>query len=134
MMPRSRTYREFWPRYLGEHARAATRALHFAGTGLDPHVLIVIALTFLLAGAVAAGSWWLAVAALVCGYAFAWVGHAFVERNRPATFTHPWWSFVSDFRMFFAWLGGDLGGGLDGATSVGPDGGHGKPARREGRE
>lgn len=113
MMPRSRTYREFWPRYLGEHGRAATRALHFAGTGLG---------LFLLAGAVAAGSWWLALAALVCGYAFAWIGHAFVERNRPATFTHPWWSFVSDFRMFFAWLGGELAGG------------GGEPARCERRE
>jgi hypothetical protein len=34
--------------------------------------------------------------------------YALVERNRPATFTHPWWSFVSDFRMLFTWLGGGL--------------------------
>jgi len=103
MMPRSKSYGEFWPRYLDEHTRAETRALHFAGTCLG---------LFLLAGAVAATDWRLAAAALVSGYAFAWVGHAFIERNRPATFTHPWWSFVSDFRMLFAWLGGGLGGGL----------------------
>jgi len=96
-MERSRSYREFWPRYLGEHRGAATRALHYVGTCLG---------LVLLAGAVAAGSWVLAGAALVCGYAFAWVGHAFVERNRPATFTHPGWSFASDFRMLFTWLGG----------------------------
>jgi len=100
-MERSKTYRDFWPRYLAEHRRPATRALHFAGTCLG---------LFLLAGAVASGIWVLALAALVCGYAFAWIGHAVIERNRPATFTHPWWSFLSDFRMLFTWLGGGLGG------------------------
>ena len=87
-MIRSKSYREFWPRYLDEHRRGATRVLHLAGTCLA---------LFLLAGA-----------APVCGYAFAWLGHAFAERNRPATFTHPWWSLVSDFRMLFTWLAGRL--------------------------
>lgn len=98
-MARSHSYREFWPRYLDEHHRGATRTLHFAGTALC---------LFLLAGAVAAESWLLAVAAPLSGYAFAWVAHALVERNRPATFTHPWWSFVSDFRMLLTWLAGRL--------------------------
>jgi hypothetical protein len=94
---RSRSYREFWPRYCDEHRRSATRRLHFAGTGLG---------LFLLAGAVATGSWWLVAAALVCGYAFAWVGHWLMERNRPTTLTHPLWSFISDFRMLLTWLAG----------------------------
>jgi len=98
-MNRCKTYRDFWPRYLGEHRRAGTRALHIAGTCLG---------LFLLAGAVAAGDWRLAVAAPLCGYAFAWISHAVVERNRPATFTHPLWSLVSDFRLLFAWLAGSL--------------------------
>jgi hypothetical protein len=98
-MNRSKTYRDFWPRYLGEHRRAATRALHLAGTCLG---------LVLLAGAVAAGDWRLAAAAAVCGYAFAWLGHALVEHNRPATFTHPLWSLASDFRLLFAWLAGSL--------------------------
>jgi hypothetical protein len=98
-MERSNSYREFWPRYLDEHRRPATRALHLTGSCLG---------LFLLAGAVAAGNWWLAAAALVCGYAFAWIGHAAVERNRPATFTHPWWSLISDVRMLFTWLAGGL--------------------------
>jgi len=101
-MNRSKTYREFWPRYLGEHRRTATRALHLFGTCLG---------LFLLAGAVAAGDWRLAVAAPVSGYAFAWAGHAFIEHNRPATFTHPLWSFLCDFRLLFAWLAGSLPGG-----------------------
>ena len=98
-MERSKDYRSFWPRYLGEHDKAATRALHYLGTSLG---------LILLASGVATGLWWLFPAALVCGYAFAWLGHAVIERNRPATFTHPLWSFISDFRMLFAWLGGGL--------------------------
>ena len=98
-MIRSSRYQEFWPRYLGEHRRGATRALHLTGTGLA---------LFLLAGAVATGSWWLAGAALASGYAFAWIGHALVEHNRPASFIHPWWSLISDFRMLLTWLAGRL--------------------------
>jgi hypothetical protein len=98
-MARSGSYREFWPRYLGEHRRGATRSLHLAGTCLC---------LLLIAGAVAAADWRLVAVGLLCGYAFAWIGHALVERNRPASFTHPWWSFVSDFRMLFTWLAGRL--------------------------
>jgi hypothetical protein len=51
--------------------------------------------------------------ALVSGYLFAWIGHFFVEKNRPATFTYPFWSFVSDFRMFGVWLSGRMGRELE---------------------
>jgi hypothetical protein len=93
------TYADFWPYYLGEHRQPRTRALHFLGTGLGIAVLV---------GAIAAQAWWFLLAALVCGYLFAWIGHFFVERNRPATFTYPLWSFYSDFRMLAFWLAGRL--------------------------
>ncbi len=94
------SYREFWPIYLREHSRPATRGLHYLGTGLG---------LALLAAALVTADWRLLPAALVAGYAFAWIGHAAIERNRPATFSHPFWSFISDFRMFGLWASGRLG-------------------------
>ena len=102
-MTAHRSFADFWPHYLREHSRPGTRALHFAGTGL----------VLLLAGAaLLSGEWLLLPAVPLAGYGFAWASHAAVERNRPATFTHPLWSLAADFRMFFLWLTGGLGGEL----------------------
>jgi len=98
------TYSDFWPFYLGEHRRPATRAIHIFGTGLGLLILLAALVT---------STWWLLIAALVCGYLFAWLSHAFVERNRPATFTYPLWSLFSDFRMFFLFLAGKLEGEIE---------------------
>lgn len=93
------TYEEFWPRYLRQHSRPATRRLHVLGTSLA---------LLLLAGALLNGAWWLALAALVVGYGAAWLSHAFVERNRPETFSRPLWSLLSDLRMTWLYLTGGL--------------------------
>lgn len=111
MAERISRYSEFWPHYLREHARPGTRALHFLGTALG----LALALA-----ALATGRWALLIAALVTGYLFAWIGHMAVERNRPATFTYPLWSLISDFRMFFLWLGGRLGRELERAKAGRP--------------
>lgn len=91
-MERIKTYQEFWPFYLREHSHALNRRLHFIGTTLG---------LALAAYGVFAGSYFLLLAALGCGYAFAWVGHFGVEKNRPATFKYPVWSLISDWRMWY---------------------------------
>lgn len=106
MTDRKASYGEFWPFYLQEHAQPATRNLHYVGT------MLVIAIA---AFSVLTQLWLLLLAMPVAGYFFAWISHAFVERNKPATFTHPLWSLISDFRMFFLWLTGRLDRELEAA-------------------
>jgi len=98
-----KSFAEFWPYYLNEHAKPTTRALHFAGTGAG--------LLLFLFGLIS-GNYWLLLVALVCGYGPAWVGHFFIEKNRPATFRHPLWSLIADFRMFLFFITGRLGNEL----------------------
>ena len=93
------SFAEFWPFYLREHSRPATRRLHYIGTAL----VIALAIAALLTR-----NWWLLIALPIAGYFFAWIAHFRVERNRPATFTYPLWSLVADFRMFFLWISGRL--------------------------
>lgn len=114
-MPELRSFVEFWPYYLREHRRAGTRALHHAGTSL----VILLALSAALSG-----RWVLLAAIPIAGYGFAWAAHAAIERNRPATFTHPLWSLAADFKMWALWLTGRLGSELEraGVTRESPHG------------
>ncbi|MCB9638348.1 MAG: DUF962 domain-containing protein [Myxococcales bacterium] len=95
-----KTFSEFWPFYLGEHADPTNRVLHFVGSSF--------ALVWLGLAIYWRNPWWL-FAALVNGYAFAWIGHFFIEKNRPATFTYPLKSFMGDWVMFFYILTGQIG-------------------------
>jgi len=105
------SFADFWPFYLREHARPATRALHYAGTSLV--ILVAAAAAF-------TGNWWLLIAMPLAGYGFAWGSHMLVERNRPATFTYPAWSLAADFKMWWFWITGRLGPELK-AAGVQPD-------------
>ena len=90
-MRRFASFREFYPFYLGEHAHPVSRRLHFIGS---------CGVLVLLGVALWQRNGWFVLAALVCGYAFAWVGHFFFEKNRPATFQHPLYSLLGDFVMY----------------------------------
>jgi hypothetical protein len=90
-MSRFASFREFYPFYLKEHRNAVSRRLHFIGSW---------GVLALLAAALLTGNPWWALGALFCGYGFAWVGHFFFEKNRPATFKHPFYSFAGDWVMF----------------------------------
>lgn len=90
--PQFANFEEFWPHYLGEHSKPATRILHFIGTS---------AALACIAGGVFTKHRWLCALAPVVGYGPAWIGHFFIENNRPATFTHPVWSLRADFRMWW---------------------------------
>jgi hypothetical protein len=85
-----RTLREFWPFYLGEHLDPTNRWLHAIGS--------LSALGW-LGAAIAARQPWFILAGLVNGYAFAWIGHFFVEKNRPASFRYPIKSFLCDWLL-----------------------------------
>ena len=93
------SFAEFYPFYLSEHANRMCRRLHFIGTSLTIGCLVALAVTGNLI--------WIA-AALVCGYAFAWVGHFFFEHNHPATFSHPLYSFAGDWVMYRDMLTGRI--------------------------
>jgi len=92
-----RTFHDFYPFYLGEHANRTCRRLHFTGTSIA---------AVLLCAAVITQRWWLIGVAFLQGYAFAWIGHFFFEHNKPATFKYPWFSLLGDWRLWWDILSG----------------------------
>jgi len=88
---RYQSFKAFYPFYIHEHQNPVCRRLHIIGTGLS---------IVMLAAAVLVNPGFFAGAPLM-GYFFAWVGHFFFEKNKPATFTYPLWSLMGDFRLFF---------------------------------
>jgi hypothetical protein len=85
------SFQEFYPIYLGEHTDRTCRRLHFLGSTLSLACLAALVVTrqpaFLLL-------------ALLCGYGFAWVGHFVFEKNKPASFSRPLYSFMGDWVMY----------------------------------
>ena len=91
MEKKYKSLKEFYPFYLTEHLNTTCRSLHFIGTSL---LLIV------LVWAIATQTWWALALIPLIGYGFAWTGHFFFEKNKPATFKYPAYSLASDFIMF----------------------------------
>ncbi|MEO8671309.1 MAG: DUF962 domain-containing protein [Tahibacter sp.] len=94
-----KSFGEFYPYYLGEHAHPTCRRLHYAGSAL--------AIGFAVTALISRNPLWL-LGSLLSGYAFAWVGHFFFEKNRPATFKYPFYSFAGDWVMLKDMLTGRI--------------------------
>ncbi len=84
-------FSEFYPFYLSEHQDRVNRRLHFVGSTLVLALVLFALLT---------QHWMLLCAVPFAGYGFAWVGHFFFEKNKPATFSHPLYSFMGDWVMY----------------------------------
>jgi hypothetical protein len=91
MEKRFKSFAEFYPFYLSEHSNPINRRLHFLGC-----VLVIVILLY----AVFTEMWLALIALPIVGYGLAWIGHYFAEKNRPATFTYPLYSFMGDWVMF----------------------------------
>ena len=90
MEQRFESFKAFYPFYLGEHRNPTCRRLHVVGS------LLVLAV---LGGVLVTRNWWGLVLLPVIGYGFAWIGHFFFEKNRPATFKYPVYSLMGDWVM-----------------------------------
>ena len=89
----------FYDFYLDEHQNMACRRLHFAGSSFG---------LLGLAKSIKTGSVKPLARGIAAGYACAWVGHFFFEKNKPASLKFPLKSFASDFRMYGDVLCGNL--------------------------
>lgn len=87
-----KTFKEFYPYYLDEHKDKKTKLVHFIGTCFSIFFLVILLFTlnpiYLLF-------------AILAGYSFAWFGHFFIEKNKPATFSYPFYSLIGDYKMFY---------------------------------
>jgi hypothetical protein len=94
-----KSFEEFWPFYLHEHLHPMNRGLHLFGSFFS----------LLLLGYFAYHQAWIKISyCFLVGYTFAWIGHFFIEHNRPATFKAPFWSFAGDWKMFYFFTTGRL--------------------------
>jgi len=92
------SFAEFWPFYVSQHVNRTNRKLHFVGT--------TGVLVFALLGLLGIRRLWLAIP--LAGYGPAWLGHWLFEKNRPATFSYPFWSILGDFQMYWLTLTGRM--------------------------
>ena len=80
-------FKDFYPYYISEHSHKTTKLLHFIGTTFSLYFLLNFFLSFEIK---------FIFYSLISGYGFAWVAHFFIEKNKPATFTYPFYSFIAD--------------------------------------
>jgi len=93
-----RDFTSFWDFYVSQHMKPGTRNLHWIGSTLG---LVCLFMLFWMTAIFPLNLLWIP-AGFILGYGFAWVSHFFIEKNKPATFLYPAWSFAGDWKMW--WL------------------------------
>ena len=91
MEKRYTNFKDFYPYYLSEHSHKTTKLLHFIGTSISLYFLFNFFRTF---------DFVYIILSLLSGYGFSWISHFFIEKNKPATFKYPFYSFIGDHLMF----------------------------------
>ena len=91
MEKRYTNFKDFYPYYLSEHSHKTTKLLHFIGTSISLYFLFNFFRTF---------DFVFIILSLLSGYGFACVSLFFIEKNKPATFKYPFYSFIGDHLMF----------------------------------
>lgn len=94
-----KNYSAFYRFYLTEHRNIMSRRLHAVGSSVG---------IYFFAQAIRQRKPKYFVYGLVSGYACAWVGHFIFEKNKPASFKQPLYSFISDWRMLLDIIRGNL--------------------------
>ncbi|WP_148863008.1 Mpo1-like protein [Marinobacter fonticola] len=94
-----KSFSEFYPYYLEEHSNPTCRRLHYLGS-----MLVIAVLLYTMATT----QWIYLLLLPVIGYGFAWLGHFFFEKNRPATFKYPLYSLLGDWVMLKDMLTGRI--------------------------
>lgn len=117
---RFNSFAEFWPYYLAEHSKPETRAIHAIGT---------TASVACIAALIAKRKWKLLPLAFIPGYGAAWLSHFLVEKNRPATFDYPLWSFISDYKMIGMMIAGKMDREVERVSAGNKFGARGQAAR-----
>lgn len=93
------TFQEYYKYYLTLHQNKWTRRLHMLGQFVT---------IFFIIGVVYYGLWPLLLLSPFVVYPFAWSGHYFFEKNKPAAFSNPLWAKACDWVMLKDILTGKL--------------------------
>ena len=88
-------FKEYYKHYLSLHQNKVCRRLHVAG---QITTLLFIAIV------VKTKSWPFLLLAPFIVYPFAWSGHFFFEKNKPAAFSKPLWAKACDWIMLKDWI------------------------------
>ena len=86
------TFKQYYKHYLTLHQNRWCKILHMIGQAVTiSYISVVIYLQY----------WLLLLLAPFVVYPFAWSGHFFFEKNKPAAFKRPLWAKACDWVMLF---------------------------------